>query len=177
MSQNELTDIPIGIFSFQIKLGKLDLSQNLLKILSFDLFLPSIPYLNILLLAQKRISLAPIKLNCDYLRKFMRSINWNDLEVDNPDPNLLSLDNEMNVIDPRFPMKNLTMMIWENWLRPVCPLLRVSCFYSFLDFQPRLHGKFETNIFNQSVNQYDLSIYTNKLIIIYWTWAMRCVCF
>lgn len=114
LSRNKLTDIPIGVFSFQIKLRELDLSGNLLKILDFDLFLPSMPYLNVLLLAQnnlttidgftnmlfpklKRISLAQNKFNCDYLGKFMRSINWDDLGVDDPDSNLVPLDNEMNI--------------------------------------------------------------------------------
>lgn len=101
--QTNISNIVFGTFSFQPKLISLDLSDNKLKRLDFDLFLPVLQHLKSLRLAGNQLqnlngfinTLFPQltsldiknnKFTCQYLISFMKSIDWNNLDIP-VDPN------------------------------------------------------------------------------------------
>lgn len=98
LRRTNLSSILLGTFSHQHKLISLDLSQNSLKELDFNLFLPGLSDLRSLYLAENQLtdlvdfqnSLFPQlnefdiknnRFNCSYLQQFMKSINWSHISL------------------------------------------------------------------------------------------------
>ncbi len=98
LRRTNITNIPLGSFSHQHQLALLDLSENYLKSLDFNLFLPALHDLWSLNLAQNQLTdlngfrndifpnlvLLDIKNNnfkCSYLQHFISTVNWDKLRL------------------------------------------------------------------------------------------------
>lgn len=98
LSENKLKELKLGTFSFQSKLQKLSLAQNNLRSINFDMFLPSMPNLFSLYLDRnqlmhldgftnqlfpelRQLDIRNNAFTCPYLAKFLRSIDWRDMEL------------------------------------------------------------------------------------------------
>lgn len=98
LGHTNLTDIELGTFSYQRGLISLDLSENNLKTLDFGLFLPAFRYMDSLYLDGNQLSdmngfnnslfprlnalgITNNKFNCTYLKRFMRSVAWEQIRL------------------------------------------------------------------------------------------------
>lgn len=108
LRQINISSIARSTFSHQQNLISLDLSDNLLKTMDFNLFLPSLPDLTSLRLASNQLSelfhfhnslfpqlqyfnIQNNNFNCSYLEHFMGSVNWEKLRMP-IDLNLVDFD-------------------------------------------------------------------------------------
>lgn len=98
LGHTNLTTIELGTFSYQRGLISLDLSENNLKSFDFGLFLPAFRYMELLYLDGNQLSdmngftnslfprlnslgITNNKFNCSYLKKFMRSVDWEQIRL------------------------------------------------------------------------------------------------
>lgn len=98
LGHTNLTDIELGTFSYSRGLISLDLSENNLKALDFGLFLPAFRYMESLYLDGNQLSemegftnslfprlnalgITNNNFNCSYLKKFMRSVDWEQIRL------------------------------------------------------------------------------------------------
>lgn len=98
LKHTNISSIQLGTFSHQLKLISLDLSENQLKVLDFELFLPILHDLQSFYLNQNQLTdlngfrndifpqlrLLDIKnnqFNCSYLRSFIASVDWKELHM------------------------------------------------------------------------------------------------
>lgn len=98
LKKTNISSIRMGTFSHQHKLISLDLSENILKELDFDLFLPVLNDLRSLYLEKNQLlnlpgfrnSLFPQlnllniknnRFNCSYLQRFMKSVEWINIKL------------------------------------------------------------------------------------------------
>lgn len=98
LSGNDLSNIQLGLFSFQTNLRVLNLASNNLKRINFDTFLPSMPHLHELSLYRnliddmdgftnamfpelRHLDIRGNPFNCSYLAKFLREIDWSDIDL------------------------------------------------------------------------------------------------
>lgn len=105
LRKTDLWDIQLGLLSFQTKLISLDLSENLMVTFDFGNFLPSLPQLKSLRLADNRLrilyefrnsifprlTLLDLKNNdfeCNTLKNYIRNIDWKYIEIPT-DPNAI----------------------------------------------------------------------------------------